>query len=608
MTTTRKVIAVFETTKATALMKQKTSLAPGAASNAASQASDTEEERDEVFGGCEGPVHEDIPATDEPPEPCEGMDRSPSKMDANINDDDIAYASAFTAIEENPFVDALGSAAEDPVDFGDEERGDNTDGDVDLLETSLVESLVKRNGLSTDQLMVEEALDDCDSDFREILEARQRMEADELNRLQTRQELESYVTSLAGKTDESGQQLVQFPKNFQRIVALMTAADLREEGERSKTPGPVQKSWSEVLIQTSLLKQQAYGSLDEDTDGKTDEQNELESKIAMKIARIRQLDAVLEQKLGKSLYSTIGAVKKKLPATAQSAKPTGLTGRTFVTQPPPSASKQSVTNDTTGPRMFESSAEPQDEEAGDEPRRNAGKRKNFIERNMKIIESSGKSKWTLDEELRLGRLLDQTTETIGEAAAAPSTDTNAFALQDADRFAIDNLIASNQGKYEPIVAFLDKQAANDETRDLVADRNLAPDVRHAGARKPNVIQASKTDRLVAQRLHRIDEELRFLREHENLDIVADDEAAAMDQDDCVSVSSFASRSSISSAASTRSCISRSEFQNFMRSQVQQQGGDPSAKTASPEEIRRLLLSLNRGHSAAPSTVRTVTSS
>lgn len=215
-------------------------------SNAVSQASDTDGEQDELLGvdECEGPVHNDIPA----PSQCDELEEASPTVEHVATDMDAAT-------EDEPLMEDSCGGDERDAGEADDEYVDQVMTDISGLEVVAPEDATEE---SMDRSSDDEALEVVDEEFRAILEARQRIEADEASRLETRQELQNYVSSLAARIDENGQQLVQFPKNFQRIVALMTAADLQESDERSKTPGPTQKSWSEVLIQTSLFKQQAY--------------------------------------------------------------------------------------------------------------------------------------------------------------------------------------------------------------------------------------------------------------------------------------------------------------------------------------------------------------
>jgi hypothetical protein len=96
-------------------------------------------------------------------------------------------------------------------------------------------------------------------EYRHAMEARARFEAEQRERDELRVELETYVASLPSRCDADGGKLVEFPRNFQQIVSLMTAQDIAINSSASAaTAGGDVKSWSQVLIQNSLAKQQAF--------------------------------------------------------------------------------------------------------------------------------------------------------------------------------------------------------------------------------------------------------------------------------------------------------------------------------------------------------------
>uniref|UniRef100_H3HD32 Fibrous sheath-interacting protein 1 n=1 Tax=Phytophthora ramorum TaxID=164328 RepID=H3HD32_PHYRM len=175
------------------------------------------------------------------------------------------------------------------------------------------------------------ANDDIDEDgeYRELLADRARLLDDEANRQRIREELETYVDSLGSRRDEDGEHLVQFPRNYRQIVSLMTQKDVREENEKAQDGKATRQSWSRVLIESGLSKQQAFGIL-EDGDDDPDGNGGLAAKIALKMAHIRQLDTILEEKLGKNLYSSIVPRKQKraktpsLPTTTQDINTNGM--------------------------------------------------------------------------------------------------------------------------------------------------------------------------------------------------------------------------------------------------------------------------------------------
>lgn len=94
--------------------------------------------------------------------------------------------------------------------------------------------------------------DEDDDGYMADLVDRERILADASDRLRLRSELESYITSLKVRKDEDGEAVVEFPKNYNQILALMTAKDIRIEDEST------QQNWARVLIQTGLSKQQAF--------------------------------------------------------------------------------------------------------------------------------------------------------------------------------------------------------------------------------------------------------------------------------------------------------------------------------------------------------------
>lgn len=93
------------------------------------------------------------------------------------------------------------------------------------------------------------------------------MQQEDRHREQMRGELESYVAQLTSRKGEDGAQLVEFPRNYQQVLSLMSERDVRDEDATATTPGgsnsgvtAQQRSWSHVLIQAGLSKQQAFVS------------------------------------------------------------------------------------------------------------------------------------------------------------------------------------------------------------------------------------------------------------------------------------------------------------------------------------------------------------
>lgn len=100
--------------------------------------------------------------------------------------------------------------------------------------------------------------DEEDEEYRRSLASRQQFKDEDVRRQVVRAELQGYVTSLTTRKDESGDAFVTFPKNYDQVVSLMTAQDVRNE---VVDPGSSShQSWSHVLIQNALLKQNAYVS------------------------------------------------------------------------------------------------------------------------------------------------------------------------------------------------------------------------------------------------------------------------------------------------------------------------------------------------------------
>jgi hypothetical protein len=101
-------------------------------------------------------------------------------------------------------------------------------------------------------------------EYAATLVERQRILADASDRIRLRSELEGYLESLKSMRGEDGEALVEFPKNYNQILALMTEQDIRMEdsssstlGDKAKVPS-AQQNWARVLIQTGLAKQQAF--------------------------------------------------------------------------------------------------------------------------------------------------------------------------------------------------------------------------------------------------------------------------------------------------------------------------------------------------------------
>ncbi|KAH7488743.1 hypothetical protein KRP22_008615 [Phytophthora ramorum] len=395
----------------------------------------------------------------------------------------------------------------------------------------------------------------------------------------------------------------------------MTQKDVREENEKAQDGKATRQSWSRVLIESGLSKQQAFGIL-EDGDDDPDGNGGLAAKIALKMAHIRQLDTILEEKLGKNLYSSIVPRKQKraktpsLPTTTQDINSRTSTAssasRTFVTQ------AKSIAIASSGNNTSRSSASSSQSSSSDVTQEwtiaNCAKRSNnFVERNKQVVANGMKANMTKDEEDRLEKLLsDEVIPPAGSKTSEDSTagesnnaetgavfqECNEFTMADSEKEAIDELIASKSCSY-PLFAI-------DEQDNLTDDAFLTPGDSSQSA-KSNVIQQTKTERLQRQRLSRVEQELRFLQEAPSVVIVGDDHDDG-DNDDCRSEISYATVAS--STCSTRSgVISRHDFRCFL---AQQKESFRSTPTASADEIRRLLLSMSHGTSLSSSTVTATT--
>jgi hypothetical protein len=145
-----------------------------------------------------------------------------------------------------------------------------------------------------------------------------------------RNELIKYLNELQEKTDENGIKLVTFPSNYNQIVSLMTSDDLKGSSDaicggqnKKKKKKKTYKatdlaahitgtSWSQVLFQTALEKEDSYGSLksfengrigasgdrnekEQEQENKDSSEEKLQKKIALGLAKIRENDLILEK-------------------------------------------------------------------------------------------------------------------------------------------------------------------------------------------------------------------------------------------------------------------------------------------------------------------------
>lgn len=378
------------------------------------------------------------------------------------------------------------------------------------------------------------------------------------------------------------------------------------------------------------------GTLDAEDDPSSGESGGMAAKIALKIARVRQLDAVLEEKLGKNLYAAPNGAtngsKAPLSKKSKLERSTSEQARTFVTQPSSSA-KESVVgvfgssrnNNNNQQQSARDTSSSQSDDASQGPllssTTGAGPRgaSNFVERNRRVIAHGMKAVLSPDEETRLQRLLQglDTDDTAAAAtltqAASPleqqqqqtlleSLDRNEFALDADTKREIDELLVAKRGAYQSslLPPAEDDDVTDDHPAASVASATQAAATRSKRESGVNIVQATKRERLRKQRLERIDMEIRFLRANEHLAIVPDNSGDYDDTsstyggmsvlDDAMSDDGTRSeRSCATSVCSTRSgVISRRAFTQFLASATSDFA--PTAK-ASPDAIRQLVASL-----------------
>lgn len=350
------------------------------------------------------------------------------------------------------------------------------------------------------------------------------------------------------------------------------------------------------------------------------------AKIALKMARVRQLDAVLEEKLGKNLYSlsTTTSISSKLVKKPK----VGAPDRSHLPPPPSSSNQHSVSTGLAGDSLTSSSVLGANAKAG-----------NFVERNRKVIAHGMKAVLSKDEESRLSRLLRDLggSGNAAESEATPAKtsgtqagaavpgglasteplDRNEFEMDAQDKKQIEELLAAKRGVYQSTLLppappeINDFGGVNDDDQFRTdGDLPSTPSVNKSKSAF-NVIQATKSERLRKQRLERIELEIQFLKENEHMAIVADDGsdefaslssgAGGFEYDDNSDVASTLNggsssmsersfRTTTSSVCSTRSgVISRRHFNAFLA--LEKQDFDPQSK-ASADDIRRLVASLS----------------
>uniref|UniRef100_K3WTU3 Fibrous sheath-interacting protein 1 n=1 Tax=Globisporangium ultimum (strain ATCC 200006 / CBS 805.95 / DAOM BR144) TaxID=431595 RepID=K3WTU3_GLOUD len=487
-------------------------------------------------------------------------------------------------------------------------------------------------------------VDDDDDEYMRSLEVRKKLQNAEDERERLRDELQSYVTSLTSRKGDDGAQWLEFPKNYEHVLSLMSERDLRDEVAVSSNSGLTsvsnssQRSWSHVLLQTGLAKQQAFGTLTDD-DNENDAKSSLAAKIALKMARVRQLDAILEEKLGKHLYSAssgrqgskFGAKKPKpvAPPSVQvrnqepepSATRGGGIGKTFAAQPNPNSSGGGLQHQQSDISITSASRQEEQPVIGTKPQNGS----NFVERNKKVIACGMRPVLSQDEETRLNRLLcDVDTDATASTSSmeSPSVakldrttveERNEFAMSASEKKRIEELIVEKRGAYQSNLLVPFDDDGNDDS-DIITD---TPAAAASNSNTVNIIQATKKERLRKQRLDHIDQELAFLNQSGGcLTIVADDdEAEAFILNDGETDSVFdgtmserSYRTTTSTATSVYSLrsgvISRRQFNEFLVAETRKLSSatgtnDSTPNKASPEEIQRLVSSLSHLMTSRP---------
>ncbi|TMW65083.1 hypothetical protein Poli38472_009250 [Pythium oligandrum] len=498
---------------------------------------------------------------------------SPRRDESGASEDDRESVEASSDSLEASMVEPLEGSTEDRPEV--HESTDLSDSSLKMPVIGPMVMDVRSVALDVDDATRDPADDFPEHDedeeaYRHLQEVRVQIAEEEERREQVRQELVAYVSSLTSRRDDDGQEWLTFPRNYQQILSLMTERDIREEEEedassassRVSTAGASerQKSWSRVLIQDSLSKQQAYGVLDESEDGANGE-GSLATKIALKMARIRQLDAVLEAKLGKDIYDATPLGKKTKPRqSAATSHVNAPKQRAFVTQP------ESITKEDLLKRMSDNAV----------PKNNA--------EGQKLIGNAAKMNLSRDEELRLQRLLRE-----GDNSAGVST--KEYQMEESAKAEIERLLEEKRGAYqsallEPMEEILEEEP---ETQGPTSS---------AIKRKPNVVQEIRRDRLRKQRLQKIDEELKFLQANEAIPILPDDEEG--DCDDTRSEQSYVTTTSMLSTCSTRSGITRRQLNQFVAMEMHKT--ESATPRASPDEIQYLLRSLSHLSMSRPATM------
>jgi hypothetical protein len=284
------------------------------------------------------------------------------------------------------------------------------------------------------------------------------------------------------------------------------------------------------------------------------------------MARIRQLDAILEEKLGKNLYAATGASRK--PAKRVLVNPQ---------EPEALASRRSLLSEPRKPMPVSTSR------SSKPPSQTSQLSTNHIERNRQIVGNGANANLTRAEECRVKRLLRGSKEASEGAADGADAAATEFRLDQQQQDEIEKLISEKRGLYPSAVVMALDDISEEEERD--------PTLVNPSGRKQSRrgVQETKRERLARQRLERIDEELKFLHAHESVPILPDEEEDDA-SDGCASERSFLTTTSMLSTASSRSGVTRRQLDQFVAAEVTKSEDTVGAK-ASHEEIQALLRSL-----------------
>lgn len=279
------------------------------------------------------------------------------------------------------------------------------------------------------------------------------------------------------------------------------------------------------------------------------------AKIALKMARVRQLDAVLEEKLGKALYAP-------LPPPFIPIKK-GKGDRSNPQEPGEGATTGLATHSSSGGGAKKERA------LGSSSRSShntTNQQNHFVNRNRDVIAHGMKPVLSSDEEARLDRLLRELESQ--ESAGSDGGGGTDSSLVGPTTTSCDTTVTMNGGGRP--------KARKDRV---------------------NLIQAAKEERLRTQRLEHIEREIQFLQDTQNARVAISPDDNGDGDSDADNVSDFlvsdgaeSECSFATSVASTRSgVISRRQFRSFIATELLEFQAD-GAK-ASPDAIRQLVASL-----------------